>query len=173
MARIKHHHTKPTPIRGHSNMHDVEINPSDLDGTAVFAHSILSKAWFSHYKNEMEYGDFYAGFCLYWLTYRSKYNPSRGSPMAFTKICTFSYINRVRRKQKKGVRELVDVSVNIELDADELAIVDAWVEGKCMIKTISGLADRLNMPERTVTEILTGIQNKVAERRRTKKVVLC
>ena len=92
--------------------------------------------------------------------------------MAFAKICTFSYINRVRRKQKKGAQTLADVSVNIALDADEQAIVDAWVEGKCMIKTISGLADRLNMPERTVTEILAGICDKVAERRRTRKVVL-
>ena len=154
-------------------MHDVEINPSDIDGCAVFCHSILSKAWFSYYKNETEYGDFYGGFCLYWLTYRSKYDPSRGSAMAFAKICTFSYINRVRRKQKKGAQTLADVSVNIPLDADEQAIVDCWVEGKCMIKTISGLADRLNMPERTVTEILAGIQDKVAERRRTKKVVMC
>ena len=158
-------------------MHDVEINPSDLDGTAVFAHSILSKAWFSYYKNEMEYGDFYMGFCLYWLTYRSKYDASRGSPMAFTKICTFSYINRVRRKQrKKGVRELVDVSVNIELDADERAIVEASMSSitrTCSIRTIQGLANRVGMPEKTVTEILAGIQDKVAERRRTKKVVMC
>ena len=92
--------------------------------------------------------------------------------MAFTKICTFSYINRVRRKQKKGAQTLADVSVNIVLDADEQAVVDAWVDAKCVVRTTEGLAKRLNMPEKTVTEILAGICDKVAERRRTRKVVL-
>jgi hypothetical protein len=153
-------------------MQDIQINPTDLDNTSLFAHSILHKRWSAFYKRDMEYGDFYAGFCVYWLTYRPKYDPSRGSPMAFTKICAFSYMNRLQRKQKKGSRELIDVSVNIPLDADEQAMVDTWLGSRCMVTTVKGLADKAGLPEKTVTEILNGLVDKVAERRRVRKVVI-
>jgi hypothetical protein len=153
-------------------MQDIQINPSDLDNTALFAHTILSKQWRTYYRNRIEYSDFYASFCIYYLTYRPKYDPTRGSHMAFTKICAFSYMNRIRRNQKKGAQTLADVSVHIELDADEQAVVDAWLDSRCMIRSVKGLADRLNIQERAVTEILTSIQDKVTERKRTRKVVL-
>ena len=81
-------------------------------------------------------------------------------------------MNRIRRNQKKGAQTLADVSVHIELDADEQAVVDAWLDSRCMIRSVKGLADRLNIQERAVTEILTSIQDKVTERKRTRKVVL-
>lgn len=92
--------------------------------------------------------------------------------MAFTKICAFSYMNRLQRKQKKGSRELIDVSVNIPLDADEQAMVDTWLGSRCMVTTVKGLADKAGLPEKTVTEILNGLVDKVAERRRVRKVVI-
>ena len=92
--------------------------------------------------------------------------------MAFAKICAFSYMNRQQRKRKTASRELVDVSVNIPLDTDEQAIVDTWLGSRCMVTTVKGLADKAGMPEKTVTEILTSIQDKVTERKRTRKVVL-
>jgi hypothetical protein len=117
------------------------------------------------------------------LTYRPKYDPSRGTPMAFTKICVWSFCNKYANtlNTKRGrVREarylsLEDVSDNLPLDEDEQAIVEAsmsHITHACRIRTIRGLADRVGMPEKTVTEILNGLVDKVAERRRVRKVVI-
>jgi|688.fasta_scaffold10419_16 hypothetical protein len=153
-------------------MQDIQIDPKEFNGCALFVHSILHRQWRAFHKMQLEYSDYFAGFCVYWLTYRDKYDPSRGSPMAFAKICAFSYMNRQQRKRKTASRELVDVSVNIPLDTDEQAIVDTWVGSRCMVTTVKGLADRVGLPEKTVTEILNGLVDKVAERRRVRKIVI-
>lgn len=160
-------------------LQDIRINREDLDGTAVFAHTILSKRWLSYYRNRIEYSDFYASFCVYYLTYRPKYDPSRGTPMAFTKICVWSFCNKYANalNTKRGkVREarylsLEDVSDNLPLDDDERAIVEAW-EARSQVRSIDGLVAITKRPEAEVRDILNGLVDKVAERRRVKKVVI-
>lgn len=152
----------------------VEVTPeldAVLDGMGKLFVSIISSyaRKYSNFADDVD--DIFQDFCMFYLEKKDKYDETKGKRTTFVVLLFRTFMFRRYRKNRILSKNITAdaVTFGVEYDADEIALIEAFEEGRT--RHVEVLAKRVGKLPRLVTETLEGLQSKVERKQRHQVIV--